>query len=206
MCLLVVILISLRAIFITSLSAFWLSQYVVTAQVHCRPLGSAAPPMRLSCHSTRSLLLTSVLRPRLTARPCRLSFTFLHSHLLVGFRSAYLNGPSNSGISSAVQSSVSEMQRRSFASKINGPVAKGVNHDHHHGHKHSLFGGHEHEHEHGTDAEKVIEALKGGGELPASLTTVEVTLSRLGDRGSRITLIGLFANVGLTAAKGAAGW
>lgn len=26
-----------------------------------------------------------------------------------------------------------------------------------------------------------------------------------GDRGSRITLIGLFANVGLTAAKGAAG-
>ena len=31
-------------------------------------------------------------------------------------------------------------------------------------------------------------------------------LWRIGDRGSQITLIGLFANVGLTIAKGAAGW
>ncbi|GJJ06574.1 hypothetical protein Clacol_000767 [Clathrus columnatus] len=52
------------------------------------------------------------------------------------------------------------------------------------------FGRHDHNHEHPRpDAEKFIETLKGGG-----------------DRGSRITLIGLFANIALTAAKGTAGW
>jgi divalent metal cation (Fe/Co/Zn/Cd) transporter len=49
-------------------------------------------------------------------------------------------------------------------------------------------------HSHGEEGhieghEKLMEALRGSG-----------------DRGSQITLIGLFANVGLTIAKGAAGW
>jgi divalent metal cation (Fe/Co/Zn/Cd) transporter len=38
------------------------------------------------------------------------------------------------------------------------------------------------------------------------ILTINVVLGRTGDRGSRITLIGLFSNVGLTLAKGAAGW
>ncbi|KAH7920069.1 cation efflux protein [Leucogyrophana mollusca] len=59
-----------------------------------------------------------------------------------------------------------------------------------HSHSHSLFGhSHSHdEHDHGHDAEQIVQAFQ-----------------RSGDRGSRITLIGLFANIGLTGAKGAAG-
>ncbi|KAK7675962.1 hypothetical protein QCA50_021075 [Cerrena zonata] len=65
-------------------------------------------------------------------------------------------------------------------------------HEEHKGHSHSIFSfGHSHApgEGHGDSAEKVVEVLKGGG-----------------DRGSRITVIGLVSNVGLTAAKGAAGW
>ncbi|KAH9944706.1 cation efflux family-domain-containing protein [Amylocystis lapponica] len=65
-------------------------------------------------------------------------------------------------------------------------------HGHSHSHSHSIFGAMTHTHAPGeghTDAEQIVEALKGGG-----------------DRGSRITLIGLVSNVGLTASKGAAGW
>ncbi|KAF8806412.1 mitochondrial iron ion transporter [Phlegmacium glaucopus] len=58
---------------------------------------------------------------------------------------------------------------------------------------HSILG-HSHihgedEHTHGHDPEQILAALKGSG-----------------DRGSRITLIGLFSNVVLTSAKGFAGW
>ncbi|KAH7913139.1 mitochondrial iron ion transporter, partial [Hygrophoropsis aurantiaca] len=65
----------------------------------------------------------------------------------------------------------------------------GEDHHHHgHSHSHSIFG-HSHSHDdHAHDAEQIAQALQGGG-----------------DRGSRITLIGLFANIGLTGAKGAAG-
>ncbi|KIJ47858.1 hypothetical protein M422DRAFT_163449 [Sphaerobolus stellatus SS14] len=92
-------------------------------------------------------------------------------------------------------------QRRAFSSKddsgatsSNGAANRHKHdheHDHHeeHEHKHSLLGGHNHDHSHAPDAEKIMEALKGGG-----------------DKGSRITLIGLYANVGLTGAKGLAGW
>ncbi|KAF4563379.1 hypothetical protein EYR36_003822 [Pleurotus pulmonarius] len=63
-------------------------------------------------------------------------------------------------------------------------------HEHDHSHSHSIFSLHSHSHgEGGQGAEKIIEALQGSG-----------------DRGSQITLVGLFANIGLTAAKGAAGW
>ncbi|KAL0072445.1 mitochondrial metal transporter [Marasmius tenuissimus] len=63
-------------------------------------------------------------------------------------------------------------------------------HDHDHAHSHSLFG-HSHSHgehdNHGT--EQIMAALQGSG-----------------DRGSQITLIGLYSNIGLTLAKGLAGW
>ncbi|KJA29051.1 hypothetical protein HYPSUDRAFT_128449 [Hypholoma sublateritium FD-334 SS-4] len=60
-----------------------------------------------------------------------------------------------------------------------------------HTHSHSIFG---HSHSHGEeghahDAEQIIAALKGTG-----------------DRGSYITLVGLFSNIALTLAKGLAGW
>ncbi|CAK5281738.1 unnamed protein product [Mycena citricolor] len=55
-----------------------------------------------------------------------------------------------------------------------------------HSHSHSVFSSHTH----GTDsAEKIMKAFQGAG-----------------DRGSQITLIGLFANIGLTAIKGVAGY
>ncbi|EDR08788.1 CDF-like metal transporter [Laccaria bicolor S238N-H82] len=61
-------------------------------------------------------------------------------------------------------------------------------------HFHSIFG---HSHSHGDenghthDAEQIIAALKG---------------SRTYDKGSQVTLIGLFSNIVLTTAKGLAGW
>ncbi|THH32293.1 hypothetical protein EUX98_g1898 [Antrodiella citrinella] len=67
--------------------------------------------------------------------------------------------------------------------------------DHSHSHSHSIFSlSHSHSHgedgpSHTPDAEVIVKTLKGQG-----------------DRGSRITVIGLLSNVGLTAAKGAAGW
>lgn len=62
-----------------------------------------------------------------------------------------------------------------------------------HSHSHGILGGHSHSHEHGDHGH-----AHGGG-------LVE-TLESGGDRGSRVTLIGLGANILLTSAKGAAGW
>ncbi|KAH9910632.1 cation efflux family-domain-containing protein [Fomitopsis serialis] len=76
-----------------------------------------------------------------------------------------------------------------------GPSSHSHSHTHSHEHSASFFGGMSHTHGpgedgHGHDAEQIVEALQKGA----------------ADRGSRITLIGLFANVGLTASKGLAGW
>ncbi|EJD03426.1 uncharacterized protein FOMMEDRAFT_28909 [Fomitiporia mediterranea MF3/22] len=62
---------------------------------------------------------------------------------------------------------------------------------HSHSHSHSVFGSHSHsrDDEPHQDVEGIMQALQGKG-----------------DRGSRITLLGLVVNVGLTGAKGAAGW
>ncbi|EGN99786.1 hypothetical protein SERLA73DRAFT_180000 [Serpula lacrymans var. lacrymans S7.3] len=61
---------------------------------------------------------------------------------------------------------------------------------HSHSHSHSIFGhSHSHDDGHSHDAEGIVAALQGNG-----------------DRGSHITLVGLFANVILTGAKGTAGW
>ncbi|KAJ3007823.1 hypothetical protein NUW54_g3396 [Trametes sanguinea] len=67
-------------------------------------------------------------------------------------------------------------------------------HSHSHSHSHGFFGSLVHRHDHGEeghakDPEQIVQALKGQG-----------------DRGSKITLIGLASNVVLTGAKGAAGW
>ncbi|KAG5639413.1 hypothetical protein H0H81_002945 [Sphagnurus paluster] len=101
------------------------------------------------------------------------------------------------------EKAVAMAQRRTFStrdSSVDRPIfangngaAKGSVDDHsEHGSHSSLFGhthanGEDHTHSHGT--EQIIAALKGKG-----------------DRGSRITLIGLASNIGLTLAKGAAGW
>ncbi|KZT68255.1 hypothetical protein DAEQUDRAFT_728063 [Daedalea quercina L-15889] len=68
-------------------------------------------------------------------------------------------------------------------------------HSHSHSHSATFFGGLSHTHGpgedgHGNDAEQIVAALQKG----------------TADRGSRITLIGLFSNIGLTASKGFAGW
>ncbi|KAF5370648.1 hypothetical protein D9758_001999 [Tetrapyrgos nigripes] len=65
-------------------------------------------------------------------------------------------------------------------------------HEHDHSHSHSMFGGHSHSHGeegHNYGAEKIMAAWEGSA-----------------DRGSKVTVIGLFTNVGLTLAKGLAGW
>lgn len=103
-----------------------------------------------------------------------------------------------------------QMQRRTNgtagARKENGKVDDGMSsnsrhdHDHEHkddghdheGHSHS-HGGifHSHSHDHGDQsAEAVVKFLKGEGT----------------DRGTKVTVLGLLTNVGLTAVKGAAGW
>lgn len=61
-------------------------------------------------------------------------------------------------------------------------------HGHSHSHSHSIFG-HSHSHEGHGGAENIIAALEGKG-----------------DRGSRVTLMGLGSNIGLTLVKGVAGW
>jgi hypothetical protein len=82
-------------------------------------------------------------------------------------------------------------------------------HDHNNAnHSHSIFSAHSHSHGeegHDASAEEVMKALGGSGQWNLSANGIQLTL-RPGDRGSRITLIGLFANIGLTASKGAAGW
>lgn len=84
-------------------------------------------------------------------------------------------------------------------------------HYHDHSHSHSIFGGHSHDHDHGAEgAKSLVAAMQGKGKLLEDIyiywTSGELNVFALtGDRGSRITLIGLASNIGLTAAKGTAG-
>ena len=94
-------------------------------------------------------------------------------------------------------------------------------HSHSHSHSHGIFGGHSHSHGHdGHDhGGGLVETLQSGGAqlIPLDIFVVYLrwftrhilsccfTLCE-GDRGSRVTLVGLGANVLLTSAKGAAGW
>ncbi|GBE81570.1 Mitochondrial metal transporter 2 [Sparassis crispa] len=90
--------------------------------------------------------------------------------------------------------------RRQHSNQAKGkePESHEHKHEHEHGddhsHSHSILGALSHTHApgeegHGHGAEQIVEALQSSG-----------------DKGSRITLIGLGANVCLTATKGAAGW
>ena len=104
-------------------------------------------------------------------------------------------------------------------------------HMHSHSHSHGIFGGHSHGHGHdGHDHSGggLIETLQSGGwfhstflpvlrwlthtryissvfDLPFTIDSYRYRY-REGDRGSRVTLVGLVANIFLTSAKGAAGW
>ncbi|KAI0720890.1 cation efflux family-domain-containing protein [Fomitopsis betulina] len=87
--------------------------------------------------------------------------------------------------------------RRPHSGQAKGKDHDHTSHPHSHSHTHStsFLGGLTHTHGpgeggHGSDAEQIVEALQKG----------------TADRGSRITLIGLFSNIGLTASKGLAGW
>jgi cation diffusion facilitator family transporter len=81
--------------------------------------------------------------------------------------------------------------------KENGKECSGHTHSngeadgHSHSHQHSLFG-HSHSHE--------------GGSAGHGADQIMAALQSSGDRGSRVTLVGLFSNVALTGAKGAAGF
>ncbi|KAG9316367.1 hypothetical protein JVU11DRAFT_2400 [Chiua virens] len=64
------------------------------------------------------------------------------------------------------------------------------NHHHDHSHSHSIFHSHSRDdHDHSQSAEQIVHIFEGKG-----------------DRGSRITLLGLLVNIVLTSAKGFAGW
>ena len=80
-------------------------------------------------------------------------------------------------------------------------------HDEAHSHSHSIFG-HSHSHEagHTHDAEQIIAALEGSGMSRPSSLQFPYSPWTSGDRGSYITLVGLFSNIALTTAKGFAGW
>ncbi|KAI6026243.1 cation efflux protein [Pisolithus microcarpus] len=82
-------------------------------------------------------------------------------------------------------------QRRSKSTKSSPGPRENGNSSHPHPHSHSIFHSHSHNgngHAH-DDTAGLLQALQGAG-----------------DRGSRITLIGLYANVALTGAKGIAAW
>ncbi|KAF8210357.1 cation efflux family-domain-containing protein [Mycena galopus ATCC 62051] len=87
------------------------------------------------------------------------------------------------------------IMRRSLARKQENGQQNGQQREHDHGHEHShshsnIFATHTHGPGASTDtAEKLMAAFRGAG-----------------DRGSQITLIGLFANIGLCAIKGVAGY
>ncbi|KIY50307.1 hypothetical protein FISHEDRAFT_39769 [Fistulina hepatica ATCC 64428] len=96
----------------------------------------------------------------------------------------------------AVSNDVNRDSHRCGHDKDGHDHTNACEHGHHehadHGHKHShahapsIF--HTHSHEDHSDSENLMTALEKG------------------DKGSRITLVGLFANVALTVCKGAAGW
>ncbi|KAF8893836.1 cation efflux family-domain-containing protein [Infundibulicybe gibba] len=86
-------------------------------------------------------------------------------------------------------------------SPMNGSASRNANteHEHHDGHEHE----HEHDHEH---AHSIFGHSHSHGEGHNHGAEIMDALQGGGDRGSRITLIGLYSNVCLTAAKGVAGW
>ncbi|KAE8216451.1 hypothetical protein CF327_g334 [Tilletia walkeri] len=124
-------------------------------------------------------------------------------------RQADIDGPSSSNTSTTTTSANSSVKMSSASSNAGltqrkvDSAAKDLNgssthahehHDHDHAHSHSLnpFAAHSHSHGHdqgsAAEADALLAALRGKG-----------------DRGSNITLLGLFANLVLSASKGLAG-
>ena len=76
-----------------------------------------------------------------------------------------------------------------------------------HSHSHSIFYPHsrdDHDHTHTT--EQIVHLFEGKGTSSFARFLYWLNTRHVGDRGSRITLLGLVVNVGLTGAKGLAGW
>ncbi|KAL5528030.1 MMT2 [Sanghuangporus sanghuang] len=96
-----------------------------------------------------------------------------------------LNGHANADVSVSPASSSSSVDEHHAHSHAPSTAS------HSHSHSHSMFSGHSHSRDDGPtqDVEGILQALRGKG-----------------DRGSRITLLGLVVNVGLTGGKGLAGW
>ncbi|CAO1614060.1 unnamed protein product [Sympodiomycopsis kandeliae] len=105
--------------------------------------------------------------------------------------------PTSSPVTSSSLGSMSSSQAQSSAIGVDSKSQQlnkrtsGHDHEHSHGHSHGILGhSHDHSHAHGSpeEADRLIEALKGKG-----------------DRGSNITLLGLFSNIVLCVSKGIAG-
>jgi hypothetical protein len=85
-------------------------------------------------------------------------------------------------------------------------------HDHHaHSHSHSVYGSLTHSHSNGDEGHSHgVEALKSAGTPNPLFSNTDLNHGvlrwNIGDKGSRVTLIGLGANVVLTTSKGLAGW
>lgn len=108
-----------------------------------------------------------------------------------------MEGPSSSAPTSVSVATVSSRATAHTSSRTTArrSAAKQLRHDHSdhdhgHAHSHNIFGGHSHSHDHASpeEADRLVAALKGKG-----------------DRGSNITLLGLFSNIVLCISKGIAG-
>ena len=110
--------------------------------------------------------------------------------------------------------STKQPQGKTHSNNENGhehSVGKDELHTHSHsilGHSHA-HGEDEHGHGYGHDPEQILAALKGSGVwLGSGCSKLRTAYSPRSpdDRGSRITLIGLYSNVIRTSVKGFAGW
>lgn len=89
--------------------------------------------------------------------------------------------------------------------KTNGVNETNGHHEHAHSHSNHQ---HSHSHEdgiHSHGADQIIAALQGKG-AASFLSHFRSHMKLSGDRGSYITLVGLYSNIGLTLSKGFAGF
>ncbi|KAI0356398.1 hypothetical protein OH77DRAFT_1424062 [Trametes cingulata] len=175
---------------------------------------SSAYSLSSSLWSTTALSCTAPSRPRASRSiPAAAARAFSHSHLPRSPARSTFTFLSSARLTKHPAHMATLTTRRphsTSSSKGKGPETAAhssapsshdhdhdhspASHSHSHSHSHGIFSTlvHRHDHAeegHAKDPEQIVQALKGQG-----------------DRGSRITLIGLASNVVLTGAKGAAGW
>lgn len=130
--------------------------------------------------------------PLLRSSPLSTTTTAHRAVLGTALSPGYRSGSSRPPISTSRVFYIPRMsQRRSKSTKSSSSPHENGAPSHPHSHNHSIFHTHSHNgngHGH-DDTAGLLQALQGAG-----------------DRGSRITLIGLYANVVLTGAKGIAAW